>query len=100
MLNSFLLRVGNTVRKQHPNYIIDSNSKTVSTISKIVFFLALQPSHSKKLMNVLKQMPMRSGPDVFFSFPGVKGSVSYLGMLRVATGRVGSGNSNYPRVNG
>ena len=23
-----------------------------------------------------------------------------LGMLRVATGRVGSGNSNYPRVNG
>ena len=34
------------------------------------------PSHSKKLMNVLKQMPMRSGPDVFFSFPGVKGSVS------------------------
>lgn len=35
-----------------------------------------QPSHSKKLMNVLKQMPNRSGPDVFFSFPGVKGSVS------------------------
>ena len=33
------------------------------------------PSHSKKLMNVLKQMPMRSGPDVFFSFPGIKGSV-------------------------
>ncbi len=27
-------------------------------------------------MNVLKQMPMRTGPDVFFSFPGVKGSVS------------------------
>ena len=29
-------------------------------------------------MNVLKQMPARSGPDVFFSFPGVKGSVSSI----------------------
>eukprot|EP00095_Tigriopus_kingsejongensis_P003666 maker-scaffold11_size778918-snap-gene-3.18 protein:Tk03666 transcript:maker-scaffold11_size778918-snap-gene-3.18-mRNA-1 annotation:"PREDICTED: neurobeachin-like" len=36
------------------------------------------PSHSKKLMNVLKQMPNRSGPDVFFSFPGVKGSAIIL----------------------
>ena len=40
--------------------------------------LFLQPSHSKKLMNVLKQMPMRSGPDVFFSFPGIKGSAIVL----------------------
>ena len=39
------------------------------------------PSHSKKLMNVLKQMPMRSGPDVFFSFPGVKGSVSSVSLF-------------------
>eukprot|EP00094_Tigriopus_californicus_P012159 TCALIF_11751-PA protein Name:"Similar to NBEA Neurobeachin (Homo sapiens)" AED:0.12 eAED:0.13 QI:0/0.04/0/0.81/1/1/22/0/1914 len=38
----------------------------------------LQPSHSKKLMNVLKQMPNRSGPDVFFSFPGVRGSAIVL----------------------
>ncbi|XP_059080572.1 neurobeachin-like isoform X3 [Tigriopus californicus] len=36
------------------------------------------PSHSKKLMNVLKQMPNRSGPDVFFSFPGVRGSAIVL----------------------
>ncbi|QQP37998.1 Neurobeachinlike [Caligus rogercresseyi] len=28
------------------------------------------PRHSKKLLNVLKQMPNRSGPDVFFSFRG------------------------------
>ena len=41
------------------------------------------PSHSKKLMNVLKQMPMRSGPDVFFSFPGVKGSVSYFSLFKI-----------------
>ena len=42
------------------------------------YSLFLQPSHSKKLMNVLKQMPMRSGPDVFFSFPGIKGSAIVL----------------------
>ena len=41
-------------------------------------YFLLQPSHSKKLMNVLKQMPMRSGPDVFFSFPGIKGSAIVL----------------------
>lgn len=32
-------------------------------------------------MNVLKQMPNRSGPDVFFSFPGVKGSVSETSLV-------------------
>ncbi|XP_040571118.1 neurobeachin isoform X6 [Lepeophtheirus salmonis] len=36
------------------------------------------PRHSKKLLNVLKQMPNRTGPDVFFSFPGVKGSAIIL----------------------
>lgn len=35
-----------------------------------------QPRHSAKLLNVLRQMPQRNGPDVFFSFPGRKGSVS------------------------
>ena len=40
------------------------------------------PSHSKKLMNVLKQMPLRSGPDVFFSFPGVNGSVSLYNFVQ------------------
>lgn len=36
----------------------------------------LQPRHSAKLLTVLRQMPHRNGPDVFFSFPGRKGSVS------------------------
>ncbi|XP_058063473.1 neurobeachin [Anopheles bellator] len=34
--------------------------------------------HSAKLLNVLKQMPHRNGPDVFFSFPGRKGSAVVL----------------------
>lgn len=42
-----------------------------------MFVLVLsQPRHSAKLLNVLRQMPHRNGPDVFFSFPGRKGSVS------------------------
>ncbi|KAK9869980.1 hypothetical protein WA026_006077 [Henosepilachna vigintioctopunctata] len=36
------------------------------------------PRHSAKLLNVLRQMPQRSGPDVFFSFPGRKGSAMVL----------------------
>lgn len=36
------------------------------------------PRHSPKLLNVLRQMPQRSGPDVFFSFPGRKGSAVVL----------------------
>ncbi|XP_058126890.1 neurobeachin [Anopheles coustani] len=36
------------------------------------------PRHSAKLLNVLKQMPNRNGPDVFFSFPGRKGSAIVL----------------------
>ncbi|XP_055524889.1 neurobeachin isoform X12 [Wyeomyia smithii] len=36
------------------------------------------PRHSAKLLNVLKQMPHRNGPDVFFSFPGRKGSAIVL----------------------
>ncbi|CAG0882858.1 unnamed protein product [Darwinula stevensoni] len=36
------------------------------------------PCHSAKLLNVLRQMPQRSGPDVFFSFPGKKGSAIML----------------------
>lgn len=40
--------------------------------------MLLQPRHSAKLLTVLRQMPHRNGPDVFFSFPGRKGSVSAL----------------------
>ncbi|XP_017789019.1 PREDICTED: neurobeachin [Habropoda laboriosa] len=36
------------------------------------------PRHSAKLLNVLRQMPQRNGPDVFFSFPGRKGSAILL----------------------
>ncbi|XP_050442787.1 neurobeachin isoform X2 [Adelges cooleyi] len=36
------------------------------------------PKHSTKLLNVLRQMPQRNGPDVFFSFPGKKGSAIVL----------------------
>lgn len=36
------------------------------------------PRHSAKLLTVLKQMPHRNGPDVFFSFPGMKGSAVVL----------------------
>ncbi|XP_047003519.1 neurobeachin [Schistocerca americana] len=36
------------------------------------------PRHSPKLLNVLRQMPQRNGPDVFFSFPGRKGSAIVL----------------------
>ena len=57
------------------------NAKWVSTWGRRHFYNdinavnALQPRHSAKLLNVLRQMPQRPGPDVFFSFPGRKGSV-------------------------
>lgn len=44
---------------------------------EINFIFRSQPRHSAKLLNVLRQMPHRNGPDVFFSFPGRKGSVSW-----------------------
>ena len=31
------------------------------------------PRHSVKLLHVLRQMPLRSGPEVFITFPGNKG---------------------------
>ena len=34
---------------------------------------AMWPRHSVKLLHVLRQMPQRIGPDVFFTFPGNKG---------------------------
>lgn len=40
-----------------------------------------QPRHSAKLLNVLRQMPHRNGPDVFFSFPGRKGSVIIIQLV-------------------
>lgn len=36
------------------------------------------PRHSPKLLDVLRQMPQRHGPDVFFSFPGRRGSAIVL----------------------
>ncbi|XP_059351407.1 neurobeachin-like isoform X3 [Daphnia carinata] len=36
------------------------------------------PRHSVKLLHVLRQMPLRSGPEVFITFPGNKGSALVL----------------------
>ena len=58
-------------------YLFEFSRKNWGKNSWFLLFF-FQPSHSKKLMNVLKQMPMRSGPDVFFSFPGIKGSAIVL----------------------
>ena len=33
------------------------------------------PRHSVKLLHVLRQMPLRTGPDVFITFPGNKGAI-------------------------
>ena len=55
------------------DYDGDDNDNVTKSISRF-----LQPRHSAKLLNVLRQMPQRNGPDVFFSFPGRKGSVSRL----------------------
>ncbi|CAH1393721.1 unnamed protein product [Nezara viridula] len=38
----------------------------------------VSPRHSTKLLSVIRQMPHRNGPDVFFSFPGKKGSALVL----------------------
>jgi len=58
--------------------VLASHSITVRQL-KLLFaaMKAVQgkwPRHSTKLLNVLRQMPNRSGPDVFFSFPGKAGS--------------------------
>lgn len=57
----------------HFSMLVQSDvSRRVSSL----FLFVSQPRHSAKLLNVLRQMPQRNGPDVFFSFPGKKGSVS------------------------
>lgn len=48
------------------------------SVYEYIYIYFLQPRHSAKLLNVLRQMPQRTGPDVFFSFPGRKGSVSVI----------------------
>jgi len=61
-----------------------------------------QPRHSAKLLNVLRQMPHRTGPDVFFSFPGRKGSVRYiyckLPFFALTTWRTGGGATSFGAV--
>uniref|UniRef100_A0A8D8UFC3 Neurobeachin n=1 Tax=Cacopsylla melanoneura TaxID=428564 RepID=A0A8D8UFC3_9HEMI len=62
--------------------VLASYSITVKELK--LFFAAMKavnnkwPRHSTKLLNVLRQMPQRNGPDVFFSFPGKKGSAMVL----------------------
>ncbi|XP_037932296.1 neurobeachin-like [Teleopsis dalmanni] len=62
--------------------VLASYSITVKEL-KLLFgtmkaFNGKWPRHSAKLLNVLRQMPHRNGPDVFFSFPGRKGSAMVL----------------------
>ncbi|XP_026740529.1 neurobeachin isoform X2 [Trichoplusia ni] len=62
--------------------VLASYSVTVKELKQL--FSAMKavngkwPRHSAKLLNVLRQMPHRNGPDVFFSFPGRKGSAIVL----------------------
>ncbi|XP_072945485.1 neurobeachin [Epargyreus clarus] len=62
--------------------VLASYSVTVKELKQL--FSAMKavngkwPRHSAKLLNVLRQMPHRNGPDVFFSFPGRKGSAMVL----------------------
>lgn len=62
--------------------VLASYSITVKELKQL--FTAMKavngkwPRHSAKLLNVLRQMPHRNGPDVFFSFPGRKGSAVVL----------------------
>ncbi|XP_061716788.1 neurobeachin isoform X13 [Cydia pomonella] len=62
--------------------VLASYSVTVKELKQL--FSAMKavngkwPRHSAKLLNVLRQMPHRNGPDVFFSFPGRKGSAVVL----------------------
>ena len=74
------VRLPKNIRAKREYFYPNFHVKIGGKFKKIHDFysLFLQPSHSKKLMNVLKQMPMRSGPDVFFSFPGIKGSAIVL----------------------
>lgn len=62
----------------------DVNKHLVLILINVTTFAYFpQPRHSAKLLNVLRQMPQRNGPDVFFSFPGRKGSVSWFLFLFV-----------------
>ena len=73
------VRLPKNIRAKREYFYYNFHVKIGGKIHDSRFLLLfLQPSHSKKLMNVLKQMPMRSGPDVFFSFPGIKGSAIVL----------------------
>lgn len=79
---------GKWVSVNHLCYINDSLHPTIFPNSsnfyhkfQNIFHLSniyFQPRHSAKLLNVLRQMPHRNGPDVFFSFPGRKGSVRHF----------------------
>ena len=58
--------------------VLTSYSVTVKEL-KLLFSLLKEknnkwPKHSVKLLQVLRQMPHREGPDEFFSFPGKKGA--------------------------
>ena len=62
---------------RYGGWVQDRKPECTLLVYAILFwYYSFQPRHSAKLLNVLRQMPQRNGPDVFFSFPGRKGSVS------------------------
>ncbi|KAL0879167.1 hypothetical protein ABMA27_002961 [Loxostege sticticalis] len=80
--------------------VLASYSVTVKELKQL--FSAMKavngkwPRHSAKLLNVLRQMPHRNGPDVFFSFPGRKGSRYHLRLQACEVGAAGAGERSKP----
>jgi hypothetical protein len=72
----YLLIILNAPVWRYRDNIRDRRPECALLVYAIFFWYCFQPRHSAKLLNVLRQMPQRNGPDVFFSFPGRKGSVS------------------------
>lgn len=67
-----------TDRLHHMAIFTYTNTNTIKNNTHVNDIPTHQPRHSAKLLTVLRQMPHRNGPDVFFSFPGRKGSVSII----------------------
>ncbi|KAL7646103.1 UNVERIFIED_CONTAM: hypothetical protein RMT77_003004 [Armadillidium vulgare] len=62
--------------------VLASYSITVKELKSLFGYMKAERGcwlrHSSKLLGVLRQMPNRNGPDIFFSFPGRKGSALVL----------------------
>ena len=58
--------------------IYKRNSTSILGGAFVVKFLLLQPQHAFRLLGILKRMPEKHGPDVYFDFSGKSGSVSII----------------------